>query len=116
TARIAQGTGESDRAEELFMQVSAAKSEDPVPILDAEAGLAKLYAATDRPDKAEQRFQATLDLVDQTRSLLVKDQYKLSYVASLMKFADDYVGFLMSRGKQERALEVAEASRARILC
>ena len=114
-ARVAHGKERTSEAEETFKQVIDSDSSDPAPVLDAEAGLAKLYAATDRPEKADQQFRGALALIDSSRSLLVKDDYKVSYLASLIEFYQDYVDWLMSMGKTEQALEVAESSRARIL-
>ena len=115
-ALIAQGKGDSRASEALFLEVIHAESDDPAPALESQAGLAKLYAFTGRLQKAEAQFENALTLLDQTRARLVKDEYKMSYVDSLMMFHQDYVDFLMSQGRKERALEVAEASRARILC
>ena len=114
-ARIAQGNGRNEEAERIFQQVIHSDSPDPAPVLDAEAGLASLYASSDRPEKAEAQFRAALTLVDRSRSRLIKDDYKLAYLASLIEFYQSYVDWLMSRGKTEQALQVAEASRARIL-
>jgi CHAT domain-containing protein/Tfp pilus assembly protein PilF len=114
-ARVAHGKEQNDDSERIFRQVIGTDSSDPAPVLDAEAGLAKLLAATDRPEKADQQFRDTLALIDSSRSRLVKDDYKVSYLASLMEFYQDYVDWLMSRGKTELALEVVESSRARIL-
>ncbi|MDQ6758792.1 MAG: CHAT domain-containing protein [Acidobacteriota bacterium] len=115
-ARIAELKGDNRAAEALYGQVIGAESDDPAPALESQAGLAKLYAATGRLKDAEAQFQAALGLADQSRSRLVKDEYKLSYLDSLMTLYRDYVDFLMLHGGAERALEVAEASRARILC
>jgi CHAT domain-containing protein/tetratricopeptide (TPR) repeat protein len=114
-ARIAAGKGRNDEAEALYQQVIHSDAQDPAPVLDAQAGLAQLYDATDRPAKADLQFRAALALVDRSRSQLVKDEYKLTYLDSLMEFAREYVDFLMSHGRTEQALEAAEASRARIL-
>jgi CHAT domain-containing protein len=114
-ARIAAGKGLNGEAENLYQQVIRSDSQDPAPVLDAEAGLAQLYDSTDRPAQADQQFRAALELVERTRSQLVKDDYKLTYLDSLIEFAQEYVDFLMSHGRTEQALEAAEASRARIL-
>lgn len=115
SAFIARGKGLNDDAERIFQDVLQSNSQDPSPVLDAEAGLAELYAATDRAEWADRQFRASLVLVDSGRSHLIKDEYKLSYLSSLMEFYQSYVDFLMSQGRTQRALEVAEASRARIL-
>jgi CHAT domain-containing protein/Tfp pilus assembly protein PilF len=115
SARVEEGKGNHAEAEQLYRQVIDAESKDPTPRLDAYIGLANLYADTGRDKQAEATFGAALLVVDQTRSQLLLDENKLSFLASMMDVHRDYVDFLMSRGKTERALEVAEANRARLL-
>ena len=114
-ARIAAGKRQNHEAAQLYRQVIQSDSQDPAPVLDAESGLAHLYDATDQPEKADRQFRDALALVERSRSQLVKDEYKLTYLDSLIEFAQEYVDFLMSHGRTDQALEIAEASRARIL-
>ena len=114
-ALIAFGKRDISEAEALFQQAIQSGSDDPSPKLNSQTGLAKLYAATDRPEKAEREFQAVLFKSRQTRSHLVKTEYKMSYLDSKIGFYRDYVDFLMTHGRQARALEIVEASRAQIL-
>lgn len=114
-ARIAQGRGQSANAEHLFRQVTDSITEDPVPVLDARDGLAHLFSDAGRPRDAEAQYRTALDLVEKTRVQLLKPDSRLSYQAAWITLNQHYVEFLMAQGQTERALEAAEASRARLL-
>jgi CHAT domain-containing protein/Tfp pilus assembly protein PilF len=114
-ARIAMGRGRDGQAEDLFRSVLKSKAEDPSVPLDAHAGLAQLYSRQGSLDTAETEFRSTLEKIDQSASNLGKDEYKLSFAASLIQFYGKYIDFLILNNKPERALEVAESSRSRVL-
>ena len=115
SAEIALRRKEYPRAEQLFTAVLNSPSEDPGPHLDAQAGLAKLYIETAQPRKAEEQFQSAVEAMERGQAGLAKEDYKLSYLSSLVRFYRSYVNFLVDRGETGRALEVVESSRARIL-
>jgi CHAT domain-containing protein len=115
SARIAARRANFGEAERLFQRASAAASEDPTAVLEANAGLARLYSDNGRPADAVAQYRKTLALIEQPRSILSKPEFKLSYLASLIRFYRDYVDFLMASGRKEAALEAAESSRARLL-
>jgi CHAT domain-containing protein len=112
--RIAAGGRDFVRAEKLFRSVIA-EARDPVPLMDASSGLAHAFVAAGRDKEAEAQFLATEAIVERQRSELVEDEHKLTYFSSMIEFSREYVEFLMSRGRKETALEVAESSRARLL-
>ena len=53
--------------------------------------------------------------VEKTRSDLLKVDYKLSFLTQLIDFYRSYVDALVAQGREDRALEVAESSRGRVL-
>ena len=53
--------------------------------------------------------------MEDRRALLKKDEFKLSFLSARIRIHQDYIDFLMSHGKNEKALEIAEASQARVL-
>src|SRR6185437_7245069 len=61
------------------------------------------------------QFRATLTAIDRRSATLLKDEYKFSYLASLIHFYKAYVEFLMARNRPIQALEIAESSRSRVL-
>ena len=64
---------------------------------------------------AAAELDATLDILEETRSTLTRTDDRLSFAARLTRFYRTYVDFLVERGEIDRALMVAEASRARVL-
>ncbi len=114
-ALIAAGRGDFTNAERLYQAILADPSDDPTPTLEAQSGLAELLVKMNQPDRADAQFRAAISLVERRRSDLTRDEYKLSYLSSLIHFYQRYVDFLVSRGKTEAALEAAESSRARLL-
>ncbi len=78
-------------------------------------GLAQLAATANRPADAARHFEAALQTVEQTRSALLKADYRISFTSRLISFYDRYVDLLLAQGQVERALEVADSSRGRVL-
>lgn len=114
-AEIAAARKNFGQSEELFLAIVGSTSEDPTPALRAQEDLARLYIETGESQKAEAQFQSAIAAVENRQAGLTKDDYKISYLASLVRFYRSYVDFLVERGDTGRALEVAESSRARIL-
>jgi CHAT domain-containing protein len=114
-ALIAGGRKEFVRAEQLFRAFLAKPSEDPAPVLEAQSGLAQLLVKTGQLPAADAQFRSAIAGLERQRVILTRDEYKLSYLSSLIKFYQYYVDFLITQGEVDRALEVAESSRARVL-
>ena len=112
---IAAARKQFRHAEEIYLVVLASTSEDPTPPLQAQEDLAKLYIQTGRPQEAEIQFRSAIAAIEGRQAGLTKEDYKISYLASLVRFYRSYVDFLVQRGEVSRALEVVESSRARIL-
>ena len=115
SARIAAARGQFAHAEELFRSLVNSPSEDPEPALEAQGSLAALYAQTGDTPKAEAQFRSGIATIERRQAGLTKDEYKLFYLSSLVRFYRSYVDYLVQRGETDRALEVVESSRARIL-
>ncbi len=114
-AEIAAARRDLDRAEKLFSALLTRPSQDPSPVLDAEMGLAQVHIEQGRADAANAQFRKAMALIEKQRSQLIREEYKLSYLASLMETYEKYVDFLVTGGHAAQALEVAESSRARLL-
>lgn len=114
-AQIALGRGRLDEAARLFdATLSAAQSEASVG-WSAHDGLADIALARSEPDVASRHFEAALDMIDKTRSDLLKTDYKLTFLTRLIHFYQEYVDALVDQGRFDRALEVSESSRGRVL-
>jgi CHAT domain-containing protein len=114
-ASISAGRGQIDRARQLFESAVASSTGDPAARWDAYAGLARTAIAQGHPDRAAESFEQALDIIEQTRADLLKTDYKLSYLASLIQFYREYVDVLITQHQTDRALEVADSSRGRVL-
>ena len=115
-AHIAAGRKDS-QAESLYRKLLAEYHEgmNPVPMLEAEAGLAALLAEKGQFDQADTQYRLALAHLESQRTALVSADNRMTYLAKLIRFYDHYINFLIDRKQPERALEVAESSRARVL-
>jgi len=114
-AQIAQGRGELEQAARLFDEVLADTKADPMARWSAHSGLAGVALARSDPDKAAKHFEAALDTIEKTRAELLRTDYRLSFMTRLIQFYQSYVDALVDQGRGERALEVSESSRGRVL-
>lgn len=114
-ARIEEGRGNIDRARELFDSALNMQADDPSVPLDCHTGLARLYVREGRTRDANAEFRDTVAAIETRRATLLKDEYKLSYLGSLIQFYRQYVDFLVDIHQPERALEIVESSRSRVL-
>jgi CHAT domain-containing protein len=104
-------------AEELYRALIAEYNEgmNPVQMLEAEAGLAELLATKGQFEDADAQFRVALDHLESRRTALAKADNRMTYLAKLIRFYDRYIDFLIDRKQPEKALEIAESSRARVL-
>jgi CHAT domain-containing protein/tetratricopeptide (TPR) repeat protein len=114
-AQVAAGRGDDGNAERLFRVALDAPDATPGVKWLAYDGLAQLAANARRPADAARHFEAALQTVEQTRSALLKADYRISFTSRLIQFYDRYVELLLAEGQVERALEVADSSRGRVL-
>src|ERR1035441_9504155 len=89
----------------------------PDVLWQAYGGLAVVYRETGRPALAEAQYRNAIGTIDRQWDKLKSDDWKTTFLAPgyLIGFFQDYVDFLIERGQTEKALEVAESSRARVL-
>jgi CHAT domain-containing protein/Tfp pilus assembly protein PilF len=116
-AEIQAAKGDTAAAERGFREAAASGADlhDRQAVWESHAALGNLYATASRWSQADLEYQAGLAAFERTRETLARDEWKLSFHSSSKRLYRDYVGFLMDRGRSERALEVVESSRARML-
>lgn len=114
-AEIALGRGQATDAARLFRDVLSASRERPSLQWSAYEGLGRLAIAGKRPQEAERYFQNTLNLIERTRSDLLKADYRLSFLTRLLGFYQQYIDLLVDQGETHRALAIADSSRGRVL-
>ncbi len=112
---IAEMRLNSGQAEQVFRSIVDSHITEPAALLPAQRELAKFLVSAGRNHEAETEFRKGLKMVESSRSRLVGDEYKLSYLSSLIGLYQDYVDFLIRNNHSEEALQVAESSRGRVL-
>ena len=112
---IAADKNDFATAESDFTRVIREKTQDRYLVRQAEAGLADVYVATKKPADAEIHFQRAMATIEASRSSVRREDLRLSFLSGVAGFYGDYIDFLVSQGRTEEALQVAEVSRARTL-
>ena len=113
--QIAAQRGDNALAERTFLAVE----QDPsCPIFlkwEAEQSLGRLYESENRPDFADREYRAALAAFEQARDAVSPANFQLSFLANASGIYDDYIHFLVCRGKIDEALRWADYGRARTL-
>jgi CHAT domain-containing protein len=115
SGRIAEGRGDLDAAARYFSDAIATGSSDPTVLWEAHAGLGILEQRRNHAALANKEFEAALDLIERTRGHLVRTESKLPFLTRSIRVYRQYVDALLSQGEIERALAVADSSRAQVL-
>jgi CHAT domain-containing protein/Flp pilus assembly protein TadD len=115
SAEIARGRQQFVAASRLYEQALGAQNIPPAVSWWAHTGLAKTALAQADPSRAAQHFETALNIIERTRSDLLKTDFKLSYLTQLISFYQAYIDALLRQGQTERALEIADSSRGRVL-
>jgi CHAT domain-containing protein/tetratricopeptide (TPR) repeat protein len=115
SAHIAEGRGALAEAGRLFDRALSDSASDPSVQWSAHEGLARVALASGRTVDATRHFEVALQTIEKTRSDLMKTEYKLSYLTRLISFYRAYVDALVDQRRIERALEIADSSRGRVL-
>jgi CHAT domain-containing protein len=113
--QVAAGSGDHKQAEKVFIEVANAKESDLSLRWQAQNDLAELYEHDHRFPEADKQYQQALATIEQSRATLQHEEFKLPFLANAAHLYDDYIRFLVEQGKDQRALQVADYSRARTL-
>lgn len=114
-ALVAAGRGRHEEAIALFQGLLDDPAV-PTPLRwSSHAAIAESLAAVGKKALADRHFREALKLIEQTRSGLERPDFKIGFLSNLIRFYRAYVRFLLAHGEQERALEVADTSRSRLL-
>jgi CHAT domain-containing protein len=114
-ARIAGGRGESAEAERLYQQAIDEGKSDPSVVWEAHAGLGAVALQQHRAAAAVQHFEAAVNLLEKTRADVASTELKLPFLTERISLYQQYVETLIDQGESDRALAVADSSRAQVL-
>jgi len=113
--RVAARLHDAPTAEKTFKEVAQSKDCPVFLKWEAERSLARLYEDEGQLDSAESEYRAALNTFETARSELQHVDSRLPFLSNAARIYDDYLAFLIARGKTAPALEVADYSRARTL-
>ena len=113
--RVAGRLHDSAQAERVFVEVARDPKSDVSLKWEAEHALARLYEQKNQGDSADREYRAALGTFETARSALQHEESELPFLTNASRIYDDYVHFLVARGKPEQALQVADFTRARTL-
>jgi CHAT domain-containing protein len=113
--RVAARLHDFSSAEAAFHEV-ASSSDSPVFLKwEAERSLASLYEDENQIARADAEYRTALSTFERARSELQHENSRLPFLNNATRIYDDYIRLLLSQGKIEEALQVADYSRARTL-
>jgi CHAT domain-containing protein len=112
---IAARSHDDAEAERVFREVERDSKANASLKWRSEHALAQLYENEGQADAADREYRAALATFEAERSTLQRNDSRLPFGNNASRIYDDYVHFLVSRGKTNEALQWADYSRARTL-
>jgi CHAT domain-containing protein len=113
--RVAAHEHDLATAEAAFHEVEQS-SDSPVFLKwEAEHSLARLYEDENQTDAAAHEYCTALSTFESARSELQHEDSRLPFLTNASGIYDDYIHFLVSKGKTAEALQAAEYQRGRTL-
>jgi CHAT domain-containing protein len=113
--RVAAQQHDAAGAESAFREVAQAADSPVFLKWEAERSLARLAEDSKRVDSAEREYRTALSTFETARAALQHEDSRVPFLTNASRIYDDYIHFLVSRGKTTEALQVADYSRARTL-
>jgi CHAT domain-containing protein len=113
--RIAAREHDAVTAQNALEEVVDSKDSPVFLKWEAQRALARLYEDEHQNEGANREYRAALSTFEAARSELKHENTRLPFLTNATHIYDDYIHFLISRGKSDEALQVAEYSRARTL-
>ena len=113
--QIAARRGDTTEAESKFHEVEQEKSCPVFLKWEAEHALARLYEDEKRSDSADREYRSALATFEAARDTVQHEDSQLSFLTNASGIYDDYIHFLVARGRTDDALRWAAYGRARTL-
>ncbi len=120
SSTVMEGRVEGERhnvsaAKQLLERVIRDRAAGPSIRWAAETRLAGVYENAGLPVAAEREFRKSIATVDAARSSVTDETLRVSFLTNAKELYDDYIGFLISRHRNEEALGVAALTHSRTL-
>ena len=113
--RIAAQQHDATGAQSAFQEVAQAEDSPVFLKWEAERSLARLAEDANQVDSADREYRTALSTFETARATLQHEDSRVPFLTNASRIYDDYIHFLVSRGKTSEALQVADYSRARTL-
>jgi CHAT domain-containing protein len=113
--RVAAQQNDPAAAETAYHEVENSPDAPVFLKWEAERSLANLYKSENQTDAAGREYRTALSTFEAARSQLQHENSRLPFLTNASRIYDDYIHLLVSQGKTDEALQVAEYSRARTL-
>jgi CHAT domain-containing protein len=118
-ARLVQGQiaakqHDSATAEAAFHEVERSDASPAYLKWDAQHSLAQLYEEVNQTE-AKDEYRTAIGTFESARCDLKHESSKLAFLNNAASIYDDYIHFLVTQGKTDEALQVAEHERGRTL-
>jgi len=114
SAYLSAENGDYNAAEPELLKLVSAVRDNPRLEWRLEAELAQLYAKVHKPEPADQWFRKSIATMEESAAHMQQTEFKIGMLDSWPIF-DGYIAFLRAQSKPERALQVAQMARSRIL-
>lgn len=114
-ARIAAARRRAKDAEILFRVVERDPASQTSMRMGAEHELASVYEAEHNVVAADHMYHTALATFELARDQIKNDDNKLPFLTNATTIYDDYIHFLITQGRPDEALRVADQSRAQTL-
>lgn len=115
SAAIAAGNGRFKEACDLYGEAIELGANNPSLLWESHAGLADTYTRLGKDAAADREFAKALAVIDRNGADIASTDNQVTFFAALNGFYRNYVAALLRRRADQRALEIADSSRARIL-
>lgn len=112
---VAAQRHDDKKAEGVFREVERDPEVKPSLKWRSEHALARLYEERGQAESADKTYRAALATFEAARPSLKRADTALPFSANAARIYDDYVHFLIGRGRSDAALRWADYSRARTL-
>ncbi len=113
--QVAARMHDTAQADKIFHEIEQDPKSHVFLKWEAEHSLGRLYEDESKPELADGEYRAALSTFETARSSLQHEESSLPFPANASGIYDDYITFLVSKGKTAEALGVAEYSRGRTL-
>ena len=112
--RVAARMHDTAQAEKIYREIDQDRKSNVFLKWQSEHSLAQLYQDENQPDFADREYRAALSTFESARQALHEDT-SLPFPANAAGIYDDYIHFLVDKGKTNEALQIAEYQRGRAL-